>query len=140
MKIFKNKNEKRIQSWQNNLAQRLDKEATGDCLYKLTWLVRHLEGYIERWLAFARMENVTTAATLRNDVFIIVLAATNLIDERIACLDATASFPREEWKYFRNTLEWIQRTPDRSELKLISDTFESFVKKVPTASDIVTAS
>jgi hypothetical protein len=135
MKLFKSRSEKRIESCRSNLAQRLDSEVAGDCHSKITWLVQHLEEYLERWLAFARLENLTVEGTLHNDVFFIVVAATELIDDQMARLDAAVLFPREEWNQFRNALEWIQKSPERSELQLISDTFESFFNKMPMASD-----
>lgn len=128
MKIFKSQREKRIESCRSNLARRLDSEVTGDCVSKITWLVCHLEEYLERWLAFAQMETLTVKGTLNNDLFLVTVVATGLINTKADCLGTEVSFPREEWKHFCNTLEWIQKSPNRSELKLISDTFESFLK------------
>jgi hypothetical protein len=135
MKMFKSKSEKRIESFRDNLAQRLNNEAGENCAHQVLWLVHHLEEYLERWLSFAQLENLTVAGTLHNDVFCIVLAATNLIEDRIAKLDRASQFPQEEWKHFRSALGWIQKTPERSELNLITDTFESFLKKLPKTSD-----
>jgi len=136
MRIFKSKSEKRIESIRSNLAQRLDSEVEGDCAHQISWLVRHLEEYLERWLGFAQLENLTVAGTLRNDVFNVVLAATNLIEDRIVKLDRTnQQFPQEEWEHFRSALKWIQKTPERSELKLVTDTFELFLKKFRTGTN-----
>jgi hypothetical protein len=133
MTIFKSPLEHRVESCRANLARGLDSEVAGDCVSRIKWLVHHLEEYQESWLAFAHLENLTVQGTLRNDVFVVVVAATDLIDDHIA--DASIALPREEWKHFRNALEWIQKSPDRSELKLVSDTFESFFNKMPMASD-----
>ena len=122
---------KRLKLCRENLSRRLDIEVKGDYAYQILWLVRHLEQYLERWLGFAQLENIGVGPTLRGDLFCVALAATKLIDDRIALLDATTPFPREEWKQFQNALEWIQKTPERSELTLITDTFESFCKKLP---------
>src|SRR2546422_1048990 len=97
----------RVKSWEKQLVDRLDNEVTGDSLYKILWLVRHLEQYLERWLGFAQMENMTIAATLRNDLFYVILAAINVIEDRISQLGTTTPFPSDEWKHFRNALEWI---------------------------------
>ena len=123
-------NNKRVKSWQEQLVERLDNEVHGDCAYQIRWLILHLGQYLERWLGFAELDNLSVAATLNSDVFCVALAAISLTDSRIAQLSSTISFPREEWDCFRNTLEWIQREPDRSELKLVIDTFESFRQKL----------
>ena len=125
------RSKRRVLSWKKRLVDRLDNEVKGDCAYQVVWLVRHLEQYLERWLGFAQMENMSVAGTLRNDLFCVALAAAEIIDDKITCLNAASPFPVGEWKHFRNTLEWIQKTPDRSELGLITDTFESFRKKLP---------
>src|SRR5205823_4859465 len=94
------KGKKGIKVCLTNLSRRLDTEVRGDCSYQILWLVRHLEEYLERWLGFARMENLTVAGTLRNDLFCVVLAATKIIGDKVAQLDPTVAFPREEWKHF----------------------------------------
>jgi hypothetical protein len=125
------KGKKDVGSWQKKLADRLDDEVKGDPAYQIKWLVLHLREYLERWLGFATMDSLSVAATLSNDVFYVVLAAANLIEEKIVQLDYAISFPREEWQHFSNALQWIQKTPERSELALITTTFESFCKNVP---------
>jgi hypothetical protein len=120
----------RIESLRSRLADRLENEVRADCAYQILWLVRHLEQYLERWLGFAQTESIGVAATLRGELFYVVLAATNVIGDKMAQLDPTTPFPREEWKQFQNALQWIQKTPERSELKLITETFESFCRKL----------
>ena len=121
----------RVESLSKKLTDHLEQEVKEDPSYKILWLVRHLEQYLERWLAFAQVEKIGVDATLNNETFYVVLAATRVINNQVAQLSSTTQFPREEWDYFRNTLEWIQKAPDRSELGLIKDTFESFNKKLP---------
>jgi hypothetical protein len=123
---------KRTALCQENLERRIHAEVKGGCIDQILWLVCHLEEYIQRWLEFARMENLTVAATLQNDVFCIVVAAANLIEDRIVSLNRGVRFPREEWGHFRNALEWILKTPDRDELILIGNTFDCFRKKIRT--------
>jgi hypothetical protein len=120
----------RVASWRKQLMNRIKDEVTPDRIAELVWLVRHLEEYLERWLAFARLQTVNLAATLDNDVFCIVLAASDLIDERLPFLSASQRFPQQEWRDFRSAVQWIQKAPDQSELDLISETFQLLSEKL----------
>jgi len=119
----------RVELLTKRLTDRVD-NVEGDSTYKLAWLLRHFEQYIERWLAFAKNEEIKFDATLRNEVFYVVLAAANVLQEKIAALSPKA-FPQEEWSHFRNALQWIQRSPERGELQVVTDTFAALQKKLP---------
>jgi len=124
-------NAHRVELLRKRLTDRLDNEVIGDSEYKMLWLVRHLEEYLERWFGFAELEGVTVADTLHNELFDVVLAAVDVINSRLPQLGPTKPFPREEWQHFQNALEWIQKSPERSELALITSTFDSFCSKFP---------
>lgn len=68
---------------------------------------------------------------MSNEVFYVVIAAVAVLDERITQLNPATSFPRKEWVNFTNALEWIQKVPESSEIKIVSETFNAFCKLLP---------
>jgi|GEM_PF-6173766 len=131
MKLFTSKRERRIKRWESDLIKRLIEEVADDDS-RIKWLIQHLKEYMERWLGFARMEDLTVEGTLNSDLFCVVAAAVNIV-ESLKTSVKKAWFPDDEWNQFVNTLKWIQKEPNRTELDLVNRTFESFVQKFETA-------
>jgi len=123
--------DKRVKFLKGEFANQLRLLKPDDPLYKILWLVRHLEQYIERWMGFAELDQITIESTLHNEVYYVVVAAVQTISIQVAELQPSISFPREEWKYFCNALKWIQQTPEKTELELINKTFRDFNRKIP---------
>ena len=117
MNLFGSKKEKRIERWQSELIKRLAKEVRGSDDDKIKWLVQHLKEYMERWLGFANMPNVSVDATLNSDLFGVVMAAVDIVESLTTSRKAKIIFPKNEWSQFSNTLKWIQKEPARSELE-----------------------
>jgi len=65
-------------------------------------------------------------AALQNDLFVCVLAAINLINNELEMFPVVKRAAGAEWSEFRNTVEWIRRTPNRDDLALFENTFVSF--------------
>lgn len=108
----------------------LSEEAPSGLVGELRWLCDQLAQYLERWLGFARMEDISVEATLKNKLFLVVNAAINVIDERLDRAKAESWCPRREWFEFKNAVAWIRQNPNRDELSLVETTFEAFSKKL----------
>ena len=106
-----------------------DEEAEKVSSTKMNWLIEHLQEYLQRWLGFARRENIGVEPTLESDLFFMVLAATEVIFE-LQEAGGGQEFPNKEWSYFCNSLDWIQVRPDASELDMVVSAFDAFRRQV----------
>jgi hypothetical protein len=98
---------------------------------RLVWLTRQLGEYIDRWMGFARAPNVTVVATLRSDLFAVVVACTQVLAENIKRIQGTPAL-HTAWDEFMNALQWIERISDVHELAIVNSTFENFLSAVNT--------
>jgi hypothetical protein len=108
----------------------LDEEGPSELDERLRWLCDHLAEYLERWLGFAKMEDLSVEATLKNKVFLAVLAGINVTNEYVEKAKAERWCPLREWSDFKNAVEWVRRRPERDELDLVECTFETFSKRL----------
>lgn len=93
---------------------------------RLEWLCDHLREYLERWLGFAKTEQISVESTVKSDLFICTLAAVNLVDRELETSPKIKQVAGKHWSEFRNAVEWIRRTPNRDDLKLIENMFIAF--------------
>jgi cell division protein ZapA (FtsZ GTPase activity inhibitor) len=115
---------------QTALRRLIDEEAPSELPERLRWLCKHLDEYLQRWLGLAEMKDLPVEATLRNELFLAVLAAINVMAEYLETAKSNSWCPMKEWKEFTNAVEWIRRKPDREELAIVESTFEAFFKKL----------
>jgi hypothetical protein len=119
---------KTINQLEEQISNLLAEESDSKDFDKLEWLCDHLREYLERWLGFARAEQIAVEASLQNDLFLCVLAAINLISKELEISPEVKRDSNTQWSEFKNAVEWIKRTPNREDLGLIENTFVSFGK------------
>ena len=92
---------------------------------RIFWLTEHLGEYLQRWLGFASMDQLTVEATFDNDAFCIILGVCAVISEHLSNKDANW-FPSAEWGKFENALDFIQAYPRKENLTVVVDSFNCF--------------
>lgn len=96
---------------------------------ELEWLCDQLCEYLEHWLGFAGFATtpqLLVRAACENDLFRCVKAAINVIDDFPKLLPNSKAVTA--WSEFRDSVEWIRRSPNLQDLRIIVDTFISFGK------------
>jgi hypothetical protein len=79
---------------------------------RLRWLRNELENYLDRWLAFAAVESIPLKSLLADDLFAMVLVATDVCEQEFA--RASARPEKEAWDAFTGQLARIGKTKDRA--------------------------
>jgi hypothetical protein len=123
-------NENRVKDLEYSLRVLLDEADPPGMSGKLQCLSEHMAEYIGRWLGFARLENLSVASTLKNRVFFMVIAGIIVIQEYIEQTDCEGRSLLKEWNEFKKAVEWVRRNPEKSELSIVENTFETFQKKL----------
>jgi hypothetical protein len=96
----------------------------------LNWLCDQLGEYLERWLGFAKMERIPIKAMIGNKLYFVVVAAINVIGNRLERVKAQPGCPTKEWDEFKNAVEWVRQVADRDELGIVESTFATFSQKI----------
>src|SRR5688500_9151528 len=117
-----------VREFEKQLEVLLTQEAPPEELHQLRWLRDHLEVYLERWLGFARKDNIPLQATLENKIFSALLAGINVMDAHLNKPDTLGSMKMPQWDEFKNAVKWICRSIDREELGIVERTFDAFSK------------
>ena len=93
------------------------------------WLIEHLEEYIERWLGFERMAlSVDMEFLVKNESFLIILAATNLLHE-IAVHDASYKDSLSDIDTLKGVIDLICKHRRRTDVHMLPDTFYKIRKE-----------
>jgi hypothetical protein len=72
-----------------------------------------------------RERQIPIEALIQGDVFIIIRVATEVIESQMIeqHLDPQS---KKLWEEFRNTVSWVERTQDLSDIGLLRETFDRF--------------
>jgi hypothetical protein len=81
---------------------------------RLRWLHRELENYLDRWLAFAALDSIPLKSLLNDDLFAMVLVATETCDREFARGPDLAG--KEAWAVFTALLSRLRATKDRTHI------------------------
>ena len=117
---------KTIKEFEEQISKLAREESHRTNVNQLGWLCDHLCEYLERWLGFAKVEQISIKAVLENDLFVCVMAAINLIDEELKTSSKITQTARTRWSEFKSTVEWIKHAPNRDDLNLIENAFILF--------------
>ena len=113
----------RVHRWSADLKMRVEQESHGNQKAKMHWLIEHLGEYIQRWLGFSNIDQLTVKATFNNDAFCIIIGTLIVVDEQISKIEDKSWFPELEWEKFKNTLDFIQEYPNKENLTMVADGF-----------------
>lgn len=95
---------------------------------RIDWLNFHMLEYLQRWSGFATAEQMDVKATLANDLFYLIIAARNLINDLLKSEEISRPFPYPEWDHFNKTIEFIQDHPLKKNVRLVSETFDVYLR------------
>jgi hypothetical protein len=86
---------------------------------RLRWLRDQLENYLDRWLAFAAVEIIPMKSLLADDLFTMVLVASETYDQQLAA--SPVPLPKQAWANFNSMLAGVRNAKDRSRLVGLRD-------------------
>jgi hypothetical protein len=112
--------------WRASLIDHLREAKLPSRLAALKWLCTHMDDYLERFIGFVQSGTLSTDKIVEGDLFVIVQVATGIIDEQLMKEPRINGLIRKRFTEFQNTISWMERTRDPTDIALIQETYASF--------------